>query len=84
MRWSIEVDLVYQNGLASSLHAVQAQEERRHIVTALKSSVMEFQTLKNEGNAVLGLIVLNFGHDSTGSPSARSLWAVSTCADDVT
>ena len=52
----------YQNGLASSLYAIQSQEEGRSILLALVLSVVYFQPLKDKWDAILSLIILDLGH----------------------
>jgi hypothetical protein len=55
----------YQNGLASSLYAIQSQEEGWSILLALVLSAVYFQPLKDKWDAILSLVVLNLGHSST-------------------
>jgi hypothetical protein len=52
----------YQNGLASSLYAIQSQEEGRSILLALVLSVVYFQPLKDKWDAILSLVILDLGH----------------------
>lgn len=53
----------YQYCLASSLNAVQADEERRGIGGVVPiSGLVSLQSLEEEGNAVFGFVVYDFGH----------------------
>lgn len=56
----------YQDGLAGSLDAIEAQEERRGIGRAAVCLAMPLgvnaETLQEERDAVLRLVVHDFGH----------------------
>jgi hypothetical protein len=55
----------YQNGLSSSLYAIQSQEEGWSILFALVLLAVYFQPLKDKWDAVLSLVVLDLGHGGT-------------------
>lgn len=63
----------YQNGLASSLDAVQAQEEGWRVLVAFMLAMVDLEALKNEGNAVLRLVVLDLGHGSTDDVATTTI-----------
>jgi hypothetical protein len=53
----------YQDSLASTLDAIQTEEERRRIGPICMSRLVFLEPAQEERNAVLRLVVNDFGHD---------------------
>jgi hypothetical protein len=53
----------YQDSLASTLDAIQTEEERWHIGPICMSRLVYLEPVQEERNAVLRLVVNDFGHD---------------------